>query len=346
MQDAKCKNSTDSLALPLILNRGDADTKDLAAWGAHNRLTVLHLLSRHGAILFRDFEVSRPEQFRAAFCNLVGDPLNYIERSSPRTQIAGRIYTSTEYPPERAIFLHNEQSYNVNFPRYIAFFCQAPAHSGGATPLADTRRVLHNIDPELRRELHRTGYCYVRNFGGRLRMTWQHAFDVTHASALETYCRENAIDFEWLGVRGGPGLRTRQTRFVIAQHPVTHELAWFNHLAFFHSSSADADIRQLLSEVCGADLPHATCSPDQVPFKDEWIRDIRSAYTGQEQTFEWQAGDVLLVDNILVAHGRRPFTGPRTVLVAMGGRCNWADVEFPQGEQSAEGTARTDPGRG
>jgi alpha-ketoglutarate-dependent taurine dioxygenase len=33
--------------------------------------------------------------------------------------------------------------------------------------------------------------------------------------------------------------------------------------------------------------------------------------------FAWQKGDLLMVDNMLVAHGRAPFTGPRRILVAM-----------------------------
>ncbi|WP_281425855.1 TauD/TfdA family dioxygenase [Polymorphospora rubra] len=33
----------------------------------------------------------------------------------------------------------------------------------------------------------------------------------------------------------------------------------------------------------------------------------------------WRAGDLLLIDNVLTAHGRRSFEGTRRVLVAMSG---------------------------
>jgi alpha-ketoglutarate-dependent taurine dioxygenase len=34
---------------------------------------------------------------------------------------------------------------------------------------------------------------------------------------------------------------------------------------------------------------------------------------------DWNTGDLLVIDNVLVGHGRRPFTGSRRVLVAMTG---------------------------
>jgi len=34
--------------------------------------------------------------------------------------------------------------------------------------------------------------------------------------------------------------------------------------------------------------------------------------------FPWETHDVLLLDNMLVCHGRKPYKGERTILVAMG----------------------------
>jgi alpha-ketoglutarate-dependent taurine dioxygenase len=35
----------------------------------------------------------------------------------------------------------------------------------------------------------------------------------------------------------------------------------------------------------------------------------------------WQKGDVALLDNMKISHGRMPFEGDRRILVAMGGMC-------------------------
>jgi alpha-ketoglutarate-dependent taurine dioxygenase len=40
----------------------------------------------------------------------------------------------------------------------------------------------------------------------------------------------------------------------------------------------------------------------------------------------WQAGDLMVVDNVRTAHGREPFEGPREVVVAMADAVHLADA--------------------
>lgn len=315
-------------SLPLIVKSVACGTADLPTWAARNSSALQELLWTHGALLFRGFDVSTWQQFHLAFVAMAGDPIQYVEQSSPRVQVAREIYTSTEHPPEREIFLHNEQSYNANFPRFIAFFCHRPAVTGGETPIADSRRILSRIPAALRDRLHRSGYRYVRNFGSRLQMSWQQVFRASDASGLEHYCRQHDIEYEWLDERGGRRVRTIQKRQVIARHPLSNALTWFNHLSFFHFSSIDEDLRQLLLAVCGLDnLPHATYLGDGTVIADEDVAQLREAYRAEQVLFTWQAGDILLVDNMLVAHGRKAFTGARSVLVAMSSLCSWSAVK-------------------
>ena len=89
---------------------------------------------------------------------LCGEALEYRERSSPRHSVAGRVYTSTDYPPAYPIFLHNENSYQKTWPLKIFFLCETPSETGGETPIADCRRVLARIDQGVRDQ---------GDFGGR-----------------------------------------------------------------------------------------------------------------------------------------------------------------------------------
>jgi hypothetical protein len=52
---------------------------------------------------------------------------------------------------------------------------------------------------------------------------------------------------------------------------------------------------------------------------------INEVYQAKTMREPWQAGDLMLVDNIGSAHSREPFTGPRTVLVGMADPVRLAD---------------------
>src|SRR5580693_5002761 len=140
----------------------DGGALDLVGWAASNVDFISQALLEHGALLFRGFAVTDAPSFREAFSALAGAPLPYVERSSPRRVVGDGVFTSTAYPEEREIQLHNEQSYNHTFPRLIAFYCRRAARSGGETPVADTRKVLERLDASLIQRLIDEGYSYVR----------------------------------------------------------------------------------------------------------------------------------------------------------------------------------------
>src|SRR5262249_21300199 len=242
------------------------------------------------------------------------EPLPYRERSSPRTRVSNNIYTSTDYPANRSIFLHNENSYQLTWPMKIFFFCMTPSIRGGETPIADCRKVFGRIDLKIRQRFIEKNWMLVRNFGNGLSLPWQSVFQTEDKSAVETYCLNARIETEWRG----DCLRTRQVRRAVAQHPATGEIVWFNHAAFFHVSTLEPSAREALLEgLEEEDLPNNTYYGDGSPIELSVLDEIREAYRSETVSFPWQKGDVLMLDNMLVAHGRRPYVGQRDILVAM-----------------------------
>jgi alpha-ketoglutarate-dependent taurine dioxygenase len=299
--------------LPLVM-RPSVEGVDLTAWASSNREFIMTHLLKHGGILFRNFGVSSVEEFERLVTACSAEPLQYRERSSPRTPVNNNIYTSTDYPADQSIFLHNENSYQHVWPMKIFFICLEAPEQGGETPIADCRKVYERIDPKIRGRFIEKGWMLVRNFGGGMSLTWQSVFQTEDKSAVEAYCRQAGIETEWRGDR----LRTRQARPAVARHPATGEMVWFNHAAFFHVTTLAPSTREvMLSSFEEEELPNNTYYGDGSPIEPSVLEEIREAYGREAVSFPWREREVLLLDNMLVAHGRRPYTGRRKILVAM-----------------------------
>ncbi|MFD7614522.1 TauD/TfdA family dioxygenase [Streptomyces sp. NPDC059828] len=289
---------------------------DLVDWASSHSEPLRERVDRHGAVLLRGFSGVTAESFETTVHKACGAPLEYVERSSPRHAVHKNVYTSTDHPARERIHLHNEQSYNVVWPLRICFCCLTAPGSGGATPLADCRKVYARIPEAVRQRFaDRGGYLYVRNFGHGAGLSWQEAFGTADPAQVDRYCAQNDITTQW-----GPDdqLRTTQRRPASAQHPRTGEWTWFNHITFFHISTLGAAMAEALVEALGPEaLPNNTYYGDGTEIEPDVLETLRAAYAAELVEFPWQQGDVLLVDNMLTAHGRAPFEPPRRIVVGM-----------------------------
>jgi alpha-ketoglutarate-dependent taurine dioxygenase len=304
--------AADGASLPVVVSP-ELPGVDAPAWAADNLSELRHLLDR-GAVLLRGFDLAGAPGLERLVNAVSGGAMSYTYRSTPRHTVEGLVYTSTDYPANQTIPLHNEMSYTRTWPRKIFFFCTQPAVQGGETPVARSDRVYERIDARIRSRFEASGVLYVRNFGRGLDLSWETVFQTSSQEEVEAYCRKAGMTCEWRP----HGLRTRQLCQAAVDHPVTGKRVWFNQAHLFHVSSLPASVREGLQEQFEPmDLPRTCFYGDGAPIEDSVIEEIRRAYDEETVPVEWQRGDVLIVDNIKVAHGRRPFAGPRTVLVAM-----------------------------
>jgi alpha-ketoglutarate-dependent taurine dioxygenase len=304
--------------LPNIIEAGSL--RDLSTWFSDYRQTVDEALDRNGAVLFRGFDIRTEGQFGEFVRDYSKDVLEYVNRSTPRTDVGKGIYTASEYPAGLTIPQHNENAYQRDWPLRLLFFCMQPADQGGETPLADCRRVTKRISPIIGNKFYEKNIMYIRNYRDGIDIPWRVAFQTESKVAVEQYCKNHDIHFEWTGEAT---LRTKQICQAFAKHPRTGSRIWFNQAHLFHPSALDLQTRRiLLDRFDKVDFPRNVTFGDGSSIEEAELEIIREAYRSETVSFKWRTGDLLIVDNMLVSHGRTPFKGDRRVLVAMCERCS------------------------
>ncbi|MFY1670074.1 TauD/TfdA family dioxygenase [Plantactinospora sp. WMMB334] len=273
------------------------------------------LLTAEKALVFRGFQVTE-ETLDPVMDRLLPNRLAYVHGNSPRTKVGKNVYTSTEYPPEFTISMHNELSYAHQWPTRLMFFCHTAAETGGATPVVDGVRWLESLDPEVR-AAYADGVRYTQNLhdGFGLGKSWQDTFETADRDEVEAFLSSTEASWEW---KPDGGLRVTQDRPSTTRHPVTGVEVWFNQSDQWHPAALGDETAKSLAEVLPPDeLPQSVTFADGSPIPDDYVIQVRDRGLESAVDVDWRQGDVLLIDNVLVGHGRRPFTGRRRVLVAM-----------------------------
>jgi len=272
-------------------------------------------LLEHGALLFRGFQVRDVADFERFVSLTRWKHLDYTYRSTPRTPVTDKVLTATEYPAELEIPLHNENSYQHLWPNKLALCCLRAAEAGGETPLADMRSVNAALGERLLEKLERRGIQYIRHYRAYFDLPWQTVFQTDDPGQMARFCDTHGIQHEWLD---DGSLRTTQRSQGVTIHPVLRDRTFFNQAHLFHVSSLGEEGANALIELFGRDrLPRHACFGDGSEIPSEDLAAIRGAFAGATILFGWRAGDILLLDNLQAAHGRRPYTGTRSVVAAL-----------------------------
>jgi hypothetical protein len=290
------------------------DVADPLCWAADHRLELSRLLLAHGAVLVGGLGLDGAAGLAGVRAALGYRPAVVQEHFAERHELAERVYSAPAWAPDREQCLHHEQGYGVDFPRLLLMTCLIPADAGGALLLADTRQLLEHLPSQLRDRFEAQGWRLERNFRPHFGLGWPAAFGVRTPEEADRYCAERLIGCTWEpdGV-----LHVTQRRSAIVRHPLTRQACWFNDIAFFSQWSVDAEERQVLLSAFGpGGLPFGTHFGDGDPLTEQAWRSLLDAYEAVMLRVRWQPGDLLLIDNVLCAHGREPYSGPLELAVA------------------------------
>ncbi len=296
---------------PLVISPAVAGLL-LPEWMESNMELFQNKLATHGAVLFRGFQIDTVEKFERFIQSFNAAPLEYRQRSSPRFAVARNIYHSTTYPADQSINMHSENSYALQWPLKIVFCCIHPATEQGETPIADNRKVLAHLSEATREKFRQQGVRYIRHISKDMGLSWEEVFQTTSREAVEKECTATGMNYYWLDE---DRLVLTWCNTAIHQHPITSEQVWFNHAFFFNQYALEEETRATF--LANEELPFNTSFGDGAPITQEEIEEIRMAYQNATVLFTWEKGDVLFLDNMLMAHGRSPYKGDRQIIVSM-----------------------------
>ncbi len=334
-------------AFPYTIEASTAD-RSVAALRALVSATLpelRELVRSHGAVLLRGFELSRPEDFAELSARIGGRLGDSYEGPSPRKVLAKGVYSASEVPGHLVVPEHAEMSYLKQMARLLFFWCRTPAEEGGATTLVDGRRVLASLEPS-RVEHLLAAPLKIRRRHARAEglhdpfelKRWPEAFGAKTREQLLQHIASLGCT-AYFERDGAVTLESFQD--AVRLHPETNERVWLNHLLVFHASAPSALLRSaLLNErrfSAGALYPLAETyrrfswlfGPGVAtdvrlhsgePIPDATVSHVRDVVDRLAVPLEWQRGDLLVVDNHIALHGRRPFRGAREVVVA------WSDA--------------------
>ena len=279
------------------------------------RAAVRAVVTEHGSVLVRGLGLRDAADVADVFRGLADSLMVEREAFASREVYSEGVYSSSTWPANQPMCSHHELSYALDVPGLMLFACLGAPVTGGATGVADSATVLAALPPALVERVEREGWLLTRSYNNEIGATVAESFGTDDRGAVEAYCRANAIELAW---QPDGGLRTRQRRPAVVRHPVTGRRCWFNQIAFLNEATMAPEVREYLVEVYGRDgLPFNTRFGNGDPIDADVVQMLTETYEANTAREPWQAGDLLLVDNISTAHSREAFEGPREVLVAM-----------------------------
>ncbi len=304
----------ENLAFPLVITP-QSIAEDPTEWATSHQTSILADLDRHGAILFRGFNLKTPQDFEA-FAKGIYPDLYGSYGDLPKKEGGERIYRSTPYPNDLPILFHNESSNQTSWPQKQFFFCEKKSPVGGITPIVDCRAVYRYLPAEIIAEFEAKGLMYIRHFVEGLDVSWQDFFKTESLNVVANKCKDAQVELNFLD---DDVIQTKSRGPGIVVHPATGQKSFFNQVQLHHPYCLQPDVREVLLEMVGLDrLPRNVVFGDGTAISDDIMRCVGDAYEACAVREPWQEGDVIMVDNMAVAHARDTFEGERKIVVAMG----------------------------
>lgn len=299
------------ITFPLKLENeaGINDMQGVIAWLANNADQIKTQLANVGAVLFRGFPVVTAEDFDAFSAAFGYEDFTYAESLSNAVRInfTPRVFTANEAPPDVEIFLHHEMAQTPISPEKLFFCCLSAAEKGGATPLcrsdllyAEFKKV-HPIWAEQFRSLglkYKLSMPLEEDLSSGQGRSWRSTLNVISTAEAEEKLR--SLGYSWQWEEDESLTTTTPVLPAVKQLPDGSE-------SFYNQVIA---VSMGWEKIGGSSGKTLSFGNDEV-IPEESLSTLVELAKHYTVPLDWQDGDVALVDNHRVMHGRYPFSGNR-----------------------------------
>ena len=287
---------------------------DASNWVKNEQDGIERTLRDHGAILFRRFPISTAQDFDTFSGVFAYDDFTYEKSFSNavRINLTPRVFTANEAPPDTEIFLHHELAQTHHFPSKIFFCCLSAADVGGATPICRSDLLFaefRNQHPEWTQKFIDLGLKYTiqmpneNNYESGQGRSWRSTFSVTSRTEAENRLAQLGYSWSWM-----------EDQTLIATTPVMPAVRELpdGSVSFFN---------QVIAVSKGwrkrEGFPAPLTFGDGLPINDDILEALTKISLRFTSALKWNSGDVALVDNFRVMHGRHAYSGetPRQIIV-------------------------------
>jgi len=301
------------------------------------------------------------DDFSCLMASIGYSTFNYSGGASSRDEKAKGVLTASNDPPCVSMEPHLEMAYNKSYPKKVFFFChEAPNNhnknkEGGETPIVNMENFHLSLPSAMIEKFRNVGVKYMRHLPSSTTQmnashntnsdkqqiyTWQSLFFSEDKLEVEKRCIELGYDFTWSEddsltwsyilpafVKHTTNNKEAEeadggTREEEEGEEEEEEGSWFNQATCLHHSYyQDYPNNNNNNEDEKGAYPTDTCYGDGTPFTSEEVQFMRARLWERAHAVSWGKGDLLVMDNTRVAHGRMSFSddSKRSILVSLTG---------------------------
>jgi alpha-ketoglutarate-dependent taurine dioxygenase len=252
---------------------------------------VVDLFKANGVVLFRGFDLNQ-----AGFVSyteaLTPDFLDYSGGAYARDKVNDNdtVLSVTGNRQFFAVPLHGEMFYTKYRPTVLWFYCISPPVSGGETTVCDGVAIYRQLSVDSRALFDSKKISYIRHYADG---DWQKIYLSDSVSEVEGICRKRDTAFTYHQDDGS--VSTEFTCSAITTPLYTDQPAFVNNILPVLVQEANGNIHSLVRFEDGERIP------------DYVVEELRELANKLTVGVEWQAGDLVMVDNSRLMHGRNSF---------------------------------------